>query len=167
MILPGQRKAVPRRRKIRGGRDPDREPAGRALPDALARGGLRRMLFVMAALGVIGGMLISESKKPTPSGKRRSRDAIAAREMTVLTVALGRFRADCGRYPTNGEGLLALITNPGAKGWAGPYVSLIHRDPWHRPYIYECDGTAMRLLSRGPDGSAGTTDDVLPPGIQP
>jgi hypothetical protein len=29
--------------------------------------------------------------------------------------------ADCGRYPSEEEGLAALLTNPGVAGWRGPY----------------------------------------------
>jgi hypothetical protein len=35
---------------------------------------------------------------------------------------LSGFRSDCGRPPTEKEGLIALIDNPGLKCWGGPYL---------------------------------------------
>jgi len=35
---------------------------------------------------------------------------------------LSGFRSDCGRAPTEKEGLKALIDNPGLKCWGGPYL---------------------------------------------
>ena len=32
------------------------------------------------------------------------------------------FRSDCGRPPTEEEGLKALFDNPGIKCWSGPYL---------------------------------------------
>ena len=39
-----------------------------------------------------------------------------------LLVQVGRFTLDCGRYPTEREGLHALLVNPGLDGWRGPYL---------------------------------------------
>jgi hypothetical protein len=39
----------------------------------------------------------------------------------LIGYALASFARDCGRYPTFDEGLMALLTNPGVKGWSGPY----------------------------------------------
>ena len=68
-------------------------------------------------------------------------------------------------YPTTEEGLkvLALKSYP-KKGWDGPYVNHIVNDPWGNEYVYETrpEGGNPILYSKGPDGRAGTTDDVLP-----
>jgi general secretion pathway protein G len=45
-------------------------------------------------------------------------------------LALDFYRADVGRYPSATQGLRALLSNPGAKGWAGPYVP-----PGMHPYV--------------------------------
>ena len=39
-----------------------------------------------------------------------------------LLVQVGRFTLDCGRYPTEQEGLKALLVDPGVQGWKGPYL---------------------------------------------
>jgi Type II secretion system (T2SS), protein G len=33
------------------------------------------------------------------------------------------FEMDTGRYPTVGEGLNALLSDPGVRGWTGPYLA--------------------------------------------
>ena len=56
----------------------------------------------------------------------------------ILMTALGSFRLDCGRYPTDGEGLDALFQNPGIKGWSGPYIPhdlSQHRERFNISYI--------------------------------
>ena len=40
--------------------------------------------------------------------------------LSILT-SLASFRLDCGRYPTQVEGLSALLNDPGIRGWQGPY----------------------------------------------
>ena len=40
--------------------------------------------------------------------------------LSILT-SLASFSLDCGRYPTQAEGLDALLTDPRINGWRGPY----------------------------------------------
>jgi len=73
------------------------------------------------------------------------------------------FHAESGRYPTNAEGLQALIQHPSDKT-LGPYArqnDLL--DAWKQPIQYQCPGREGRpfdLRSLGPDGKAGTADDM-------
>lgn len=74
--------------------------------------------------------------------------------------ALDLYRLDIGRYPTEGEGLKALVDAPGNDPrWNGPYLkkqeSLI--DPWGRPFGYRYPGQhgEYDLWSNGADGVEG------------
>ena len=97
-----------------------------------------------------------------------------------LAVALGRYRYHVGFYPSNEDGLLALayrIENGYAAiaykersskyipvtGWNGPYIKRLNDDPWKHPYVYVNNGEdeVPTLYSHGPDGKAGTTDDII------
>ena len=40
---------------------------------------------------------------------------------------------------------------------------LVRTDAWGHPIDYEVTGSAYRLVSRGPDGIRGTTDDIVLP----
>ena len=71
-----------------------------------------------------------------------------------------------GRYPTNDEGLSALINSPtNVKDWAGPYVKQIPNDPWGHAYVYRSPGQhgSYDLISYGADGQeggSGTAGDI-------
>ena len=86
-----------------------------------------------------------------------------------LSTGLDFFEADCGRYPTTEEGLVALIQRPpdlAAADWRGPYLgnaTQIPLDPWKNKYTYTCPGkhNLLRydLQSMGPDMTLDTEDD--------
>jgi general secretion pathway protein G len=81
---------------------------------------------------------------------------------TDIKVRLDAFQVDNGFYPRS---LQDLITPPkNARNWHGPYVDKLPVDPWGHKYIYECPGkhntNGYDLFSAGPDGNAGTEDDI-------
>ena len=85
----------------------------------------------------------------------------AQRNLDKLRIAIERFRRDCGRYPSNEEGLEALVWNQGLPGWKR-YVVWVGPDPWgHQYFYYSTNGVAV-VFSCGPDGQAGTSDDIAP-----
>jgi general secretion pathway protein G len=75
----------------------------------------------------------------------RAREDATLKELDGLQQGLLKFYADTGRFPTEGEGLAALLSNPGAVGWQGPYVGggngvpLVEAttDAWNRAYAYD------------------------------
>ena len=117
-------------------------------------------LILMAMLAVAGVLLVGRTRRATPARTKPDPREMAQHELDVLRIAAEQFRQDCGRYPRAPEGLEALINNPGASGWRGPYVTLIRRDPWRQPYQYRPAETNAVLLSLGPDGREGTADDL-------
>ncbi len=87
----------------------------------------------------------------------------------IFPAALEDFRRDVDRYPTQEEGLVALVSPPPAirSVWRGPYLkgaNAIPPDPWLRPYVYRTPsrvkGKSYDLLCLGPDG-VETPDDVI------
>ena len=64
------------------------------------------------------------------------------------------FRIKTGRVPTMQE-----LTAKNAEGLA--FLDFEPRDPWGNAYlIRELDGTKVEILCTGPDGKAGTEDDL-------
>lgn len=130
---------------------------------------------VVLVLVLVGGLVLSASRNGIGLGKARieRKPLQAQKAMRALSVALGRYKFHVGAYPTTAEGLHVLAfrrpneirrlrrTHP---GWDGPYVNHIVPDPWGNDYVYETrpEGGPPVLYSKGPDGRAGTTDDVLP-----
>jgi len=131
--------------------------------------------IVIFGLIVIGTFVLSASKGGLSLGKQRidRKDLMARKAMDSLSVALGRYKFHVGAYPTTEEGLAVLayrrpeeIRNVRRqhKGWDGPYVNHIVKDPWGHDYVYEtrAEGGHPILFSMGPDGRMGTLDDVMP-----
>ena len=85
------------------------------------------------------------------------RPLVARANIENFAIALEKFKVDIGRYPTDSEGLQALLTRPNAtKEWNGPYrKSPTLKDPWDHPYNYRTRGERYKLLSYGRDGTPG------------
>ena len=101
----------------------------------------------------------------SPRYQKLQKQQMEKREQAAVSVvnlgkALEMFHRDCGRYPTEQEQLAALIADPGAPGWSGPYVTALHPDPWGRPFGLTSDGHSARVFSLGADGKPGTDDDI-------
>ena len=127
----------------------------------------RRFPYYMA---IIIGMLLATGLAGSAIFRRggidiAGRDLRKAREsLRSLAVALGRYRYHTGEYPSTEEGLERLASkNVPVRGWNGPYIRRLNADPWKNPYVYirNEDPAPPVLYSRGPDGEAGTTDDVI------
>jgi type II secretion system protein G len=91
----------------------------------------------------------------------------AVRNVRDVSAALDWFYRDTGRYPTEDEGLYALVVSPpAATGWRGPYLKRVPTDPWGFPYYYQYPvraddgGVDYAVVSAGPDGKLGTADDI-------
>jgi general secretion pathway protein G len=117
---------------------------------------------VIFALLVIGSLLSKPEIAPIPLSHA---DPVvrAGENMAVLSTALELFKADCGRYPTDGEGLPSLLHEIPAHGWKGPYIVSLTRDPWRNRFYYERKGDTYLLCSVGRDGVFGTKDDIAAP----
>ena len=123
-----------------------------------ARTGL--ILVVMFVLGTILVMKTQLDRGQVAGG--RYPELNAEQELTVLRVALERFKDDNGRYPTEREGLLALVHDPGVPHWRGPYITILTPDPWQQPYHYSLHEGDPQPRSMGRDGVLGTDDDPEP-----
>jgi hypothetical protein len=90
-----------------------------------------------------------------------SPQTLALNRVVIATAALRDYAKDCGRFPSQEQGLGALCQNPGIAKWSGPYLSsdeLI--DPWGNPLQYRILDNAVEVWSLGPDGLNGTEDDI-------
>ena len=73
--------------------------------------------------------------------------------------ALKFYRLDNFRYPTQSQGLEALVTAPaGSENWNGPYLDAVPNDPWKTPYLYASPGSRGKdidVYTYGADGASG------------
>ena len=121
---------------------------------------LIEMLLVVVILSTLAAMIV-----PRFAGRSDEARTSAARAdiQANLASALDMYEIDNGAYPNRLED---LISDPGnARRWRGPYVKKKARliDPWGRDYVYAVPSTKgldYDLMSQGPDGRAGTEDDI-------
>jgi general secretion pathway protein G len=122
---------------------------------------LLELLVVLAILGLLAAIVA-----PQVLGYlRSSRTQVAKVQVENISAALDHFQLDTGRYPTEQEGLAALVRAPGdLPNWNGPYLkrdsALI--DPWRRPYLYKNPGKhgEVDVWSYGADGVEGGEKDA-------
>ena len=94
---------------------------------------------------------------------RRDRAQINQAKITIsrLEDAINTFYLDCGYYPSNVEGLEALVIAPGkCESWGPePYLhkGKIQKDPWKNDFIYEYNEAAggFAVISLGKGGKRG------------
>jgi general secretion pathway protein G len=100
---------------------------------------LVELLVVLAILG----LLVAVATPQVIKYLGRAKVDTARIQMHDLSTALDLFLVDVGRYPTQQEGLQALVQNPGTlANWHGPYVkaNTVPLDPWGQPYQYRFPG---------------------------
>jgi general secretion pathway protein G len=121
---------------------------------------LLELLVVMAIIGLLAGYV--GPKYFSQIGKSEAKAAKA--QMDALEKALDQYRLDTGHYPTQEQGLAALVKRPPTEArWDGPYLKKdVPMDPWGRAYQYKIPGERgdFELLSLGKDGVPGGTGDA-------
>ena len=117
---------------------------------------LVELLVVLAILGLLVGIAVPQLFKYFG----RAKEDAANVQIETIASGLDLFLLDIGRYPTEEEGLKALVVAPpNLARWNGPYLSRssLLVDPWGRPYVYHVPGhqnAAYDLYTLGPDGTA-------------
>lgn len=124
----------------------------------------RTITFWSLVLGITIGIYILVVPK---TGGHGPRTLVAATkgDISRIETALGQYQVDNGSFP---KGFADLVQKPsGATNWHGPYFDPPKNpiDPWGDNYIYEFPGrhnvNSYDLMSAGPDGKAGTEDDIV------
>jgi general secretion pathway protein G len=117
---------------------------------------LLELLIVIAILGVLAALVGPQLIKYLG----RAKTDTARLQLEQIATSLDLYRLDVGHYPTQQEGLNALITAPPTeKNWAGPYVKKARTlsDPWGNPVRYVIPGQhgEYDLYSLGADDAEG------------
>ncbi len=126
---------------------------------------LLELLLVMAILVVLASL----STFAILSLQASSLQKAALVEIGTLSKACKMYKLNVGQFPAD---LNDLYQNPSGLSkmqWGGPYIEkAVKADPWQRPYKYGTDEANDRvtITSSGPDGQAGTQDDVPEAGSQ-
>ncbi|MGH8294986.1 MAG: type II secretion system major pseudopilin GspG [Steroidobacteraceae bacterium] len=118
---------------------------------------LIEIMVVVIIIGLLAAIIVPGVISKVDEAKV----AKAKSDIQSLETALTEYRLDNSSYPTNDEGLQALVkqpNDPSVTNWHGPYVQRLSKDPWGRPYQYAYPGThgmAYDLYTLGADGQPG------------
>ena len=124
---------------------------------------LMELMVVIVILGVLASLVV-----PNLMGnKDRADRQKAVTDIVALENALDMYKLDNHRYPTTEQGMEALVTAPTLTPLAenystDGYIRRLPNDPWGNDYILISPGEhgAVDITSAGPDGEAGTADDI-------
>ncbi|PKG58505.1 type II secretion system protein GspG [Shewanella sp. Choline-02u-19] len=124
---------------------------------------LLEVMVVIVILGILASMVV-----PNLMGNKDKADQQkAVSDIVALENALDMYRLDNSIYPTTEQGLEALVQKPTMSPEPrnyreDGYVKRLPQDPWRNDYLLLSPGENGKLdiFSVGPDGQAGTEDDI-------
>ena len=121
---------------------------------------LLELLVVMVIIGLLAGYVAP--RYFSQIGKAEVK--VARAQLDALEKALDQYRLDTGHYPTQEQGLVAVIKKPANEPrWEGPYLKKeLPMDPWGRPFVYKIPGERgdFDLVSLGKDGVPGGSGEA-------
>jgi general secretion pathway protein G len=142
-----------------------RDPTIKRPPAREAGFTLLEVLVVLVILGLIAAVF---------AGPRifqylgTAKSEAAKVQIERIGSALDLYRLEVGRYPSDSEGLEALVVEPaGVTTWNGPYLKKKEAlmDPWGRLYVYRSPGEhgeydLYTLGADNADGGDGENRDI-------
>lgn len=124
---------------------------------------LLEVMIVLVIIGIIASMVV-----PNLMGSQdTAREQKAVIDIGSLESALAMYRSQNYDYPTTEQGLEALVEETDIEPvprrfQQGGYLKRLPQDPWGNDYqlLNPGENGQMDIFSMGPDGEAGTEDDI-------
>ena len=124
---------------------------------------LLEVMVVIVILGILASLVV-----PNLMGSQeRANMQKAVSDITALETSLSLYKMDNYDFPTTEQGLDALVersdVEPEPRRFPEDgYIKRLPKDPWGNEYILLNPGEngKMDVFSVGPDGEAGTEDDI-------
>jgi len=124
---------------------------------------LLEVMVVIVILGVLASMVV-----PNLMGSQdRANMQKAVSDINALETSISMYKMDNYDYPTTEQGLEALTTETDIEPLPRRfpeegYVKRLPNDPWGNEYqlLYPGEHSKYDVFSMGPDGEAGTEDDI-------
>ena len=124
---------------------------------------LLEVMVVIVILGILASMVV-----PNLMGSQeRANMQKAVSDINALETSLSMYKMDNYNYPSTEQGLEALVEEtdiePLPRRFSeGGYVKRLPNDPWGNEYqlLNPGENSTMDVFSMGPDGEAGTEDDI-------
>jgi general secretion pathway protein G len=123
---------------------------------------LIEIMVVLVILGVMAALVV-----PRVIGRTDDARKVAAKsDINSIMNALKLYKLDNMRYPTNQQGLDALVHKPTVSPIPmsykdGGYIDKLPNDPWGEPYQYQNPGKhgEVDIFTYGPDGQTSGGDN--------
>jgi len=118
---------------------------------------LIEIMVVVIIIGLLAAVVVPQFL----GNVDKARVAKAKQDIQALETALTMYKLDNFTFPTNEQGLKALVekpNDPNVKNWRlGGYLKHLPNDPWQNPYVYQYPGThgEFDIYSMGADGQPG------------
>ena len=133
------------------------------------RGITRLEICIVVIIVSLLGLYIGEKVSQKIGSARQQQ---VATDLQRIAAGLHQYKLDNKRYPTEAQGLRALLevptADPLASRWNGPYLSRdsLLIDPWGRDYIYRASDapptfTLQTLGGDGKEGGEGGKSDTI------
>jgi general secretion pathway protein G len=124
---------------------------------------LLEMVIVLGIIALILGAAISFTGGITDEARYQATRG----KMNEFSAKLEAYRMTAGNYPTQNQGLAALVEKPPSapepRRWKQQFREL-PKDPWNQGYIYNNPGkkdtSTYEIVSKGADMEEGTEDDI-------
>ncbi len=117
---------------------------------------LFELLIVLAIIGLLAALVLPRFGDAFGKAQEKTTKA----QMASLQIAVDEFKLEYGRYPSEDEGLTALVKRPDWIDEADWDPKLdketLPIDGWKRDFIYKLDDNfGFRIISYGADGTPG------------
>lgn len=120
---------------------------------------LIEIMIVLAIIALVGGVVgVNVFNR-----LERANVDTAKTQIRGFQSALANYRRDKGKYPSESEGLGALLKGGYIADASGQSISEVPKDPWGRDYMYKVPGTngkEYEIISLGKDGQDGGDPDT-------
>jgi general secretion pathway protein G len=124
---------------------------------------LLEMVIVLGIIALILGAAITFSGGITGAAREQAAEA----KMREISAKLEAYHLSAGMYPTETQGLQALVerptTAPEPKRWKRQFRTL-PTDPWNEEFLYKNPGSkdpkTYEIISKGEDRELNTDDDI-------
>lgn len=125
---------------------------------------LMEMMLVLAIIALLLGLGAFKMKNVLSDADVTG----ASADVENIETNLVRYKAKAMFYPTEEQGLIALVepptSGPKPRTWTQCLEKEALIDPWGNPYQYHYPGRknsdSYDVYSMGPDGNPGTEDDI-------
>lgn len=119
---------------------------------------LVELMVVIVIIGLISGIVVFNV---LPAADKAA-VSTARTDIKRIQTALTQYRLDNQSYPTQAQGLMALVEQPRGlrrpeRYQTGGYIQSLPEDPWGNPYVYIFPGEfgEFDIVSYGRDGRPG------------